>query len=278
VSVITNRIRKLSIIGFGNLGKQIAERAALYNYSVTIFDTNPIGSVAFIDEARLRIKEKGALGELHIMDSLKKAVKDVDLIIEAVPEKLELKRTVFSQIDDFAPSHAIIATNSSSIPVSKLESAVKRKDKVLNIHFYKLPVFPMADIARGTATSDETFEMGKNWIESIDVTPLVLKRECLGFVFNRVWRAIKKECLKIWAGGYADIETVDKAWEIFTRSPIPPFKFMDIIGLDVVYDIEMMYYNESNDPNDEPPQMFKEKVERGEYGVKTGKGFYVYDS
>jgi 3-hydroxybutyryl-CoA dehydrogenase len=134
----------------------------------------------------------------------------------------------------------------------------------------------MADIARGTTTSDETFELGKKWIESIEVTPLVLKRECLGFVFNRVWRAIKKECLKIWAGGNADIETVDKAWDIFTKSPIPPFKLMDIVGLDVVYDIEMMYYNESGDPNDKPPQAFKDMVERGELGIKTGKGFYKY--
>jgi 3-hydroxybutyryl-CoA dehydrogenase len=269
-------IKKLSVIGIGNLGKQIAEWAAFYGYQVTIFDVKQEGLTDFVDSAYKKIQQKGASGEIYIADSLNEAVKEADLVIEAIPEKLELKKNVFSQIDRTAPSHAIIATNSSSIPVSMLEEAVKRKDKVLNIHFYKLPAFPMADIARGTKTSDQTFERGKKWIESIEITPLVLKKQCLGFVFNRVWRAIKKECLKIWEGGYADIETVDKAWEIFTKNPIAPFKFMDIIGLDVVYDIEMMYYNESRDPSDKPPKMFEEKVKRGELGVKSGKGFYDY--
>jgi len=273
---MTEKIKNVAIIGIGNLGKQIAEWSALYGYQITIFDINTSGLQDFVHEVYKKIQTKGATGNIHIKETLDEAVREADLIIEAVPEKLELKRRIFSQIDSAAPSHAIIATNSSSIPVSKLEDAVIRKDKVLNIHFYKLPVFPMADIARGTKTDNQTFEIGKNWIKSIDVEPLVLKKECLGFVFNRVWRAIKKECLKIWAGGYADIETVDRAWEIFTKSAIPPFKFMDIIGLDVVYDIETIYYKESGDPTDKPPKAFEDKVERGELGVKSGKGFYDY--
>ncbi len=215
-------------------------------------------------------------GEILNHNSIKEAVKNADLIIEAVPEKLELKKDVFSQIDKAAPPHAIVATNSSSIPISRIENAVKRKDKVLNIHFYKLPDFPMADIARGTKTSNESFNTGKKWLESIDMTPLVLKKECLGFVFNRVWRAIKKEGLKIWAGGYADLEDVDKAWKIFTGMPLGPFELMDIVGLDVVYDIELMYYRESGDPNDKPPNMLKEMVDKSYLGVKSGKGFYEY--
>jgi 3-hydroxybutyryl-CoA dehydrogenase len=262
---MTEKIKNVAVIGIGNLGKQIAECSALYGYQITIFDINPSGLQDFVHDVYKKIQTKGATGNIHIKETLDEAVREADLIIEAVPEKLELKKRIFSQIDSAAPSHAIIATNSSSIPVSKLEDAVKRKEKVLNIHFYKLPVFPMADIARGTKTDNQTFEIGKNWIKSIDVEPLVLKKECLGFVFNRVWRAIKKECLKIWAGGYADIETVDKAWEIFTKSAIPPFKFMDIIGLDVVYDIETIYYKDSGDPTDKLPKIFEEKVERGEF-------------
>jgi 3-hydroxybutyryl-CoA dehydrogenase len=275
---MTESIKNVSIIGIGNLGKQIAEWSAFYDYQLTIFDINQEGLKEFVESAYKKIHQKGASGNIYIKENLNEAVKDADLIIEAVPEKLELKRSIFSQIDKAAPPHAIIATNSSSIPVSMLEGSLERKDKILNIHFYKLPAFPMADIARGTKTSNQTFEIGKEWIESIEITPLVLKKQCLGFVFNRVWRAIKKECLKIWAGGYADLETVDKAWEIFTKDPIAPFKFMDIIGLDVVYDIEMMYYNESGDPTDKPPKKFEEKVKRGELGVKSGKGFYEYSN
>jgi len=274
---LTDRINNLSVIGIGNLGKQIAEWSALCNYNVSIFDVNPTSLNEFIDEALNNVKEKGANGDIVIYNTLIDAVKNADLIIEAVPEKLELKKEIFSEIDKAAPTHAIIATNSSSIPVSRIEGAVERKDKVLNIHFYKIPDYPMADIAKGTNTSNETFEKGKKWLESIKVTPLVLKKECLGFVFNRVWRAIKKECLKIWSGGYADKEDVDKAWKIFTGGSRGPFQFMDIIGLDVVYDIEMMYYKESGDPDDKPPQMLKDMVDKGELGLKTGSGFYEYE-
>jgi len=272
------KISTVTIIGIGNLGKQIAEWSALHGYNVNIYDINSEGLIKFFDDISKKLKIGGANGEIRQFNSISEAVKDADLVIEAVPEKLELKKQVFKDIDKHAPSHAIIATNSSSIPVSRIENSVKRKDKLLNLHFYKLPDFPMADIARGTKTSEDTFNIGKKWLESIDITPLVLKKECLGFVFNRVWRAIKKECLKIWDGGYADIEDVDKAWKIFTNMKIGPFQFMDIIGLDVVLDIEMMYYKESGDPNDKPPQILKDKVDKGELGVKTGKGFYNYDA
>ena len=134
----------------------------------------------------------------------------------------------------------------------------------------------MVDIMRGTQTSDETFEAGKKWIESIECFPLVVKKECLGFVFNRVWRAVKKECLKIWEGDYADPKTVDKAWEIFTGMPMGPFQIMDGIGLDVVFDVEMSYYNESGNPDDKPPNKLKELVENGDLGLKSGKGIYTY--
>ncbi|MFX1489282.1 MAG: 3-hydroxyacyl-CoA dehydrogenase family protein, partial [Promethearchaeota archaeon] len=155
-------------------------------------------------------------------------------------------------------------------------------DKVLNIHFYDLFKMPIADIMRGTQTSEETFKQGKSWLESIEITPLEVKKECYGFVMNRIWRAIKKDCLKIWAGGHADIETVDKAWKIFCQYFIEtnygPFNFMDRIGLDVVFDIEMSYFKNSGFPDDKPPNELKEMVERGELGVKTGKGFYNYES
>ncbi|MHA1374043.1 MAG: 3-hydroxyacyl-CoA dehydrogenase family protein [Promethearchaeota archaeon] len=271
-------IKTVSVIGIGNLGKQIAEWSALYGYNVNIYDVNSDGLIDYLKDVSEKLKENDGNGEIRLFNSIAEAVKDADLVIEAVPEKLELKKIVFKEIDKEAPSQAILATNSSSIPVSRIENSVKRKEKLLNLHFYKLPDFPMADIARGTKTSDDTFNKGKEWLESIDITPLVLKKECLGFVFNRVWRAVKKECLKIWDGGYADLEEVDKAWKVFTKMEIGPFEFMDIIGLDVVYDIEMMYYKESGDPDDKPPQILKDKVNKGELGEKTGKGFYDYDA
>lgn len=262
------------------MGRQIIEKSALYGYNVNVFDVSSEGLEEFINDVKKKIDKKKIKIDITIYNSISEAVKNADLIIEAVPEKLELKREIFSQLDKSAPSHAILATNSSSIPISKLEEEVERKDKVMNIHFYNLFTMPLADIMRGTQTSDATFQKGKLWVESIDVTPLEVKKECYGFVLNRIWRAIKKDCLKIWAEGYADLETIDKAWPIFCQYFIAnnfgPFKFMDRIGLDVIYDIEMSYFKNSGLADDEPPDNLKEMVVRGELGVKTGKGFYNY--
>jgi len=266
-------IKIVSIIGTGYLGKQIAERSALKGYTIHLYDTN----IEDLEEFSKKLKRiKKTPEEITSHETIEDAVKNADLIIEAVPELLELKREIFKVIDKVAQPNAIIATNSSSIPVSKLEDVVVRKDKLLNIHFYNLITMPMADIMRGTKTSDETFEKGKKWVESIDITPLIVKKECYGFVFNRVWRAVKKECLKIWAGGYADLEEVDKAWKIFTGMGIGPFQFMDQIGVDVIYDIEMSYYRNSGLEDDKPPQALKDLVDNGNLGQKTMKGFYTY--
>jgi len=270
---MSEEIKIVSIIGAGYLGKQIAEKTALKEYTIRLYDTNIEDLAKFSRKLKRRKKTPG---EITSHETIKDAVKDADLIIEAVPEILELKREIFKIIDEAAQPNAIIATNSSSIPVSKLEDEVARKDKLLNIHFYNVITMPMADIMRGTKTSDETFEKGKNWVESIDITPLIVKKECYGFVFNRIWRAIKKESMKIWAGGYADLEEVDKAWKIFTGMGIGPFQFMDQIGLDVIYDIEMSYYKNSGLEDDKPPQALKDLVDNGNLGQKTKKGFYTY--
>ena len=271
-------IKKVGIVGAGFTGKQIAAQAALNNFIVKVYDFDPKSvedANKYISGVLKRKNQLDAIKNVSYYSDLSEALEDVDLVIEAVPENLELKKEVFSQIDNIAPAHTIIATNSSSYPVSKIESAVKRKDKVLNLHFYPpIPTRPMVDIMRGSQTNDETFEVGKKWIEDIKCEPLVVKKECLGFVFNRVWHAVKKECLKIWDGEYADKETVDTAWKIFTGMKMGPFLTMDGVGLDVIYSVEMSYYNESGDPRDKPPDTLKEMVDNGDLGLKTGKGFY----
>ena len=277
---MVKEIKKVGIVGAGFTGKQIAAQTALNNFVVNVYDID----LKVVEDAKKYIS--GVLNRKNLLDAIQnvsyysdldKALEKVDLVIEAVPENLELKKKIFSQIDNLAPAHTIIGTNSSSYPVSKIESAVKRKDKVLNLHFYPpIPTRPMVDIMRGSETSEETFEIGKKWIEDIKCEPLVVNKECLGFVFNRVWHAVKKECLKIWDGGYADIKTVDTAWKIFTGMKMGPFTMMDGIGLDVAYAVEMSYYDESSEPSDKPPDALKELVENGELGLKTGKGFYTY--
>jgi 3-hydroxybutyryl-CoA dehydrogenase len=232
-----------------------------------------------IDLYSLEGKFKGDPGPIHKRVSycsvLADAVKDTDLIIEIVPERLELKREVFAQLDKLAPASTIIATNSSSLPVSKIESAVVRRDKVANLHFYA-PVMKnyFVDIAGGTATSKETIDTLQAWTRSIGCLPLLVKKECMGFVFNRVWRAVKRESLASWGNDNADYKDIDRAWMIWSGMPVGPFAMMDSVGLDVVYDIEMQYYLDSGDIKDRPPDALKAMIDRGELGIKSGKGFY----
>jgi 3-hydroxybutyryl-CoA dehydrogenase len=128
----------------------------------------------------------------------------------------------------------------------------------------------------GTRTLPEIMEAGVAWVRSIGCIPLPVKKEIMGFCFNRIWRSIKREALYMWANGYVDFRDIDRGWMIWTGMDLGPFGIIDSIGLDVVYDIEMVYYKDSKDPKDYPPSTLKDKIERGELGVKTGKGFYKY--
>jgi 3-hydroxybutyryl-CoA dehydrogenase len=204
-------------------------------------------------------------------------VAGADLVIEAVPERLETKREVFSRLDRVCPDHTILATNSSSIRVSRIEDATQRPDRVLNMHFYhRLWQRPMVELMRGTTTSDETIERARQFAYNIGLTPLLVRKESTGFLFNRVWRAIKKECLHLVDDGVASHKDVDRAWMISFGTLLGPFGMMDRVGLDVVRDIEMVYYRESGDESDAPPRFLLDKIEKGELGIKTGQGFYTY--
>lgn len=273
-----DKIKTVSLIGLGFIGIQIARRLGDYDFNLHFFDKSEEARKKMKSVANriLRLqKKKGFSNQIILHDNLEEAIKDTDLIIEAIPENLELKKEIFTRIDEGAPEYAIIATNSSSIPVSRIEDAVKRKEKVLNLHFYA-PVWTrsMADIMKGTETSDETFQKGMEFLKEIECYPLIVKKESMGFVFNRIWHAIKKECLKIWAQGVADIQTVDEAWKIWSGMGMGPFKMMDGVGLDTVYDIEMQYYEESSLESDKPPEKLKKMVEERKLGTKSGGGFY----
>jgi 3-hydroxybutyryl-CoA dehydrogenase len=280
-------IRIITLVGAGTMGVKITAQSVIYGFTVRLFDIQP----SVIDAAKIMVKAEveaccrdglakedaeKILQRVSFHTDLKKAVADTELIIEAVPEKLELKKKVFSQLDEIAPPHTIITTNSSSISISKIEEAVRRKDKVANIHFYASAVInsPFVDLMLGSQTSDDTFAKCKEWIEGVGCIALIVKKECIGFVFNRIWHAVKREALASWAGGYADFKDIDRAWKLWSGMMAGPFGMMDYVGLDVVYDIEMAYYQESGNPMDRPPDALKTIIDRGELGLKAGKGFY----
>ena len=284
-----NKIRKVAVIGTGTLGTQIAVLAACYDYEVSAYDTDEGSFSRGVQNLKIALStagrkspfptddvDKGANKVMFCKD-LVEALRDADLVIEAVPEDLELKRKTFERLDALAPRGAILATNSSSLPISKIETATTRPEQCLNTHFYYLGAgINMADVMGGTKTTPEVIETVTAWVRSIGCVPLTVKKEILGFCFNRVWRAIKREALYMWGEGFVDFRDIDRAWMIFTGTTWGPFSLMDNVGLDVVYDIEMVYYNESKDPKDHPPEALKAKLDRNELGIKTNKGFYAY--
>jgi len=282
-------IKKISVIGLGTLGTQIAIQAAYYGCEVRGYDQDPEIFPKTIQKVKGMMKFLGkgptmpaegwekAASKVNVVKDLADALRGADLVIEAVPENLELKRSVWARLDSLAPKQALLATNSSSIPVSRIESATGRPEKCLNIHFYQPGIgMNIVDVMGGTKTSPETIEAARQFVRSIHCIPLGVKKEILGFCFNSVWRAIKKQALYMWGNGFVDFQDIDRAWMVFTNQASGPFGMMDLVGLDVVYDIEMSYYNDSKDPRDVPPKAFQEMIARKELGVKTGKGFYTY--
>ena len=282
-------IKTVSVIGLGTLGTQIAIQAAYHGYRVRGYDQDPQIFEKTIRRTRGMMELLGAhptmgadewekaSSKVELAEDLADAVKDADLIIEALPEALALKQRVWAEIDSLAPRGALLATNSSSIPVSRIEGATQRPAKCLNIHFY-MPAIgqTIVDVMGGTQTPPEILETARQFIWSIQCVPLTVKKETLGFCFNSIWRAIKRQSLYLWGEGFVDFRDIDRAWMVMFTPTHGPFFLMDQIGLDVVYAIEMSYYNESKDPKDHPPKALKDLVDRKELGMKTGRGFYTY--
>lgn len=282
-------ITRVAVVGSGTMGRQIALQVARGGFPVALYDLDPAAleraraaqaefAVGFVATGRWTQGEAdAALAKLRYATDLGDAVREVDLVIEAVPERVDLKREVFAQLDEYLLEGAIIATNSSSIRVSLLEGATARPERCANFHFY-IPVWdnPMIEVGGGTRTDPAALAALDRFTRQIGMLPLRIQRESTGFIFNRVWRAIKKEVLKVADSGVASFEDIDRAWMIHYKTPKGPFGKMDEIGLDVVKAIEEVYAAESGDPADLPPPFLNERVARGDLGEKTGRGFYTY--
>jgi 3-hydroxybutyryl-CoA dehydrogenase len=283
-------IQHVAVIGAGTMGRQISLQCARRGFSVTLYDVKDSAladaekwqrqiTCGWVKSGDLpQVEEATIFNNIRYETDLAKVLRGTDLAIEAVPERIELKREVFAQVDRLLPADAIIATNSSSIRVSALEDATKRSELVANLHFY-LPVWdsPMVEVGGGSCTRPDVLEALMAFARALYILPLRVNKESTGFVFNRVWRAVKKEMMRVADSGVASIEDIDRAWMIkFGREKPPPFAQMDRIGLDVIRDIELRYAAESGDPEDLPRPILTDRVERGDLGLKTGRGFYQY--
>ncbi|MDP6443399.1 MAG: 3-hydroxyacyl-CoA dehydrogenase family protein [Pirellulaceae bacterium] len=282
-------IEDVCVVGAGLMGSQIAVQSAAFGKRVRLHDVSDkslANSRQAIADLANDIVAAGVAGgqcsqsildRIHYTTSLDEAAAEAQLVIEAITEDVDAKRGLFHQLDDICPPSTVLATNSSSIRISRVESATRRADRVLNTHFVQ-PVWkhPFVELMRGSVTSDETMATVDAFMKSIGVLPVIVRKESTGFIFNRIWRAVKKEALRVVDQQIATVEDVDRTWMILWETSMGPFALMDNVGLDVVRDIEMVYFEQSGDPSDAPPQLLLDKISRGELGVKTGKGFYTY--
>ena len=258
---------RVLVVGAGYMGSQIARHAARHGCTVTVVDPDA--------SALERLADRD--GGLGLSTALEPVAGDIDVAIEAASEQLELKRRIFSELDRSAPPSALLVTNSSAIRIAAIEDVASHPERLLNMHFFP-PVRsrPLVELMAGTRTSADALDQARTFARHIGMTPLMVERPSTGFLFNRVWRAIKRECLHTVAQGIGSYQDIDRAWMIIYGADEGPFGSMDTIGLDVVLEIERVYHRESGLDSDTPPQFLVDMVEQGRLGVKTGEGFYRY--
>jgi 3-hydroxybutyryl-CoA dehydrogenase len=289
-------LRTAAVIGAGTMGRQIAAVIAASGRPVRLWDADP----GMLAAARERIAAEtrelpdlpryahhqfrlqppadvdAMLERITVAGSLADAVAGADIVIEAVREDLETKRTLFAELSRLAPD-AILTTNSSSLPSSQIASAVEDPGRFLNTHFFA-PVWsrPMLELMGSGATRPEVMEAVEGFGKSLGLVTAVVRGDSKGFIINRVWRAVKRESLRVVDEGHADPEDVDRLWMLFFGTPYGPFGIMDMVGLDVVADIETSYQNVATDPMDRPSRVLHQKLTSGDLGEKSGRGFYSH--
>lgn len=283
------KVHEIAVIGSGTMGSQIAMVCALSGYPVTLQDVSEESLAKAKDflqqqmdkrvkKGRYTAEETDAAFSRILFTSSLADVRDADLVIEAIVEKLDVKRELFRQLDDLTQPHAILATNSSTIVSSKLADATNRPEKVCNIHFFNPAlVMELVEVVKGPHTSEETANTAMEFVKTIKKTPVLLKKEISGFIANRILGKLMDEAVFLLENGYASHEEIDLVCTKALNHPIGPFALMDLTGIDVNYFVRMQRYEESGDERDMPAKIVREKVQNGELGRKTGKGFYTYE-
>ncbi|KGK90906.1 3-hydroxyacyl-CoA dehydrogenase [Desulfosporosinus sp. HMP52] len=283
-------IKTICVVGAGNMGHQIAVCCALAGYQVTCTDISQDmlnKAEAFAKSYLPERVSKGkltqdqvdkALANLRFTPSLEEAAGVADYVIEAAVEKIAIKRKLFADLDRIAPSHAILATNSSYIVSSQVADATKRPDKICNMHFFNPAlVMKLVEVVQGPHTSLETAQLTMDLCAKLGKIAVLLKKEIYGFLVNRILSALAQEALYLVDMGIATPQEIDIAVTNALGHPMGPFRLMDLTGIDLSYYSAMERYQASGNPKDKPSPLVVEKFSKGEWGKKTKKGYYTYD-
>jgi 5-formyl-3-hydroxy-2-methylpyridine 4-carboxylic acid 5-dehydrogenase len=277
---------RAAVIGLGTMGPGMAATLARGGMDVACFDIAPAqiekakGEVAAAFQVLERIGGPAPhAGKVSYAGELAAALDGVDLVLESVPEKLDVKQRVFAELDRLAPATALLASNTSGIPITKLQEATQRKERVVGMHWSNPPtVIPMIEVIAGAHTTPVSVERMASLIRGLGLTPVVVQKDVAGFVENRVLYAILRECCALVERGVissSDLDTCVK-WGIgFKLAVIGPMELLDVAGLDI-YEAVASYLNAELDDGKSVPGLITERTRDGRLGMKTGRGIYEY--
>ncbi|KQN89111.1 3-hydroxyacyl-CoA dehydrogenase family protein [Arthrobacter sp. Leaf69] len=271
--------RPITVIGGGTLGRRIALMLSLQGAEVRVYDTSLAvarAALEYIATQRHRaVEELGGNPAVRLAatDDLVDALRDSWLVVESVPDKLGLKQAIFADLDQLAAPDAVLASNSSSFSSAEFIGGVNSPERVLNMHFYMPPEVRSVELMSSGHTDPRIIELLMAELPKYALKPHRVRKQSAGFIFNRVWAAIKRESLLVVAEGVAEPQDVDALFADLFKSEITPFRFMDEVGLDVVLDVENNYCEAAGVENKSAP-MLQEYISNGWLGVKSGRGFY----
>ena len=272
--------RPVAVVGAGTLGRRVALMFATRGGEVRISDPEDeqrAAAVRYVAGALPVVVaqvEGGRAGRVTATADLAAAVAGAWLVVEAVPERLDLKRSVFARLDELAPPDAVLATNSSSYPSSRLLDVVRRPERLVNTHFYMPPERTAVEVMSCGSTDPAVVALLVRVLPAYGLRPFEVRRESVGFIYNRIWAAIKREALAVVEEGVATPQEVDELFELNLGTSRGPFRRIDAVGLDVVLDIEEHYAAERPGLPEGPRRLLREMLAAGRLGDKSGGGFY----
>lgn len=285
---MSSAINNVTVLGTGVLGSQIIMQNAWAGKNVVAYDISDDileklperwewirGHYLRDIEGYSDEKFKEAITRISTSSNLKEAVSQADLVIEAVPEILDLKKQVWAEVNEAAPEHTIFATNTSSLRPSDFMEATGRPEKFTTLHFANLVWRNnTGEVMRTPKTSDETFQAVLDFAESINLVPIPIQKEVPGYLLNSLLIPFLNAAADLWVNGYASPQDIDNTWHVATKSVKSPFEMYDVVGFNVAYNINRGRMGEEEGSF---AWLLKRQIDKGVTGFATGKGFYIYD-